>query len=131
MLTRYQVLALYGPPRHPYYYGQLERQNREHRAWHALLGPVTLGELAAAAEAMRTSLNALWPRPTLNGWTAEQAWRARKPLDVDRQELISDVERCASGLITSGDDPLNARRIAIESALKERGLLTINQGGWC
>lgn len=32
LLIRYQVLALHGPPRHPYYYGQLERQNREHRA---------------------------------------------------------------------------------------------------
>ena len=131
VLTRYQVLALHGPPRHPYYYGQLERQNREHRAWYALLGAVSLHELADAAQAMRTSLNALWPRPTLDGWTAEQAWRARKHVDVDRRELIADAEHCASGLITAGLEPLHARRIAIESALKQRGLLTVNQGGWC
>lgn len=131
VLTRYQVLALHGPPRHPYYYGQLERQNREHRAWCALLGLVPLRELADAAEAMRTSLNTLWPRPTLDGWTAEHAWRARRHVSVDRRELITDVDRCASALITTGLEPLHARRIAIESALKERGLLTVNQGGWC
>jgi transposase InsO family protein len=130
-LTRYQVLALHGPPRHPYYYGQLERQNREHRAWYALLGLVPLPELADAAEAMRTSLNTLWPRPTLDGCTADHVWRTRKHLDVDREELIADVEHRASGLITSGLEALHARRIAIEFALKQRGLLTINQGGWC
>jgi len=131
VLTRYQVLALHGPPRHPYYYGQLERQNREHRAWYTLLGAVPLHDLADAAQAMRTSLNALWPRPTLDGWTAEQAWCARKHVDVDRRELITDVEHCASRLIAAGLEALHARRIAIESALKERGLLTVNQGGWC
>ena len=131
MLTRYQVLALHGPPRHPYYYGQLERQNREHRDWYALLGDVPLHELANAGETMRASLNTLWPRPTLDGWTAEQAWRARKSLDVNRRELITDVERCTSALVTSGLEPLHARRIAIESALKERELLTVTQGGWC
>jgi hypothetical protein len=131
VLTRYQVLALHGPPRHPYYYGQLERQNREHRGWYALLGRVTLAELANAGERMRTALNTLWPRPTLDGWTAEQAWRVRKPLDVDRRALREEVSHCANGLVTSGLEPLHARRIAIESALTQRGLLTINQGGWC
>ena len=131
VLTRYQVLALHGPPRHPYYYGQLERQNREHRSWHALLGLVSPNELAVAGEKMRTSLNALWPRPTLDGWTAEQAWRARKPVDVDRRELIAEVDCNASRLLAAGLEPLRARRIAIESALKERELLTVTQGGWC
>ena len=131
LLARYEVLPLYGPPRHPYYYGQLERQNREHRAWHAVLGVVTPAELAAAGEAMRTSLNALWSRPTLDGWTADQAWRARKPLQIDRRELIRDVERCTSGLVTSGIELLRAHRVATERALIERGLLTINQGGSC
>lgn len=28
----YAVLVLHGPPHHPRFYGQLERQNREHRA---------------------------------------------------------------------------------------------------
>lgn len=131
LLMRYQVLALHGPPRHPYYYGQLERQNREHRSWYALLERVPVHELAARAEDMRTALNALWPRPTLNGCTAEQAWRASKPLDIDRRELITEVQRCTSGLTNSGVELLRARRIAIESALTRRGLLTIHQGGQC
>lgn len=131
LLTRYQVLALHGPPRHPYYYGQLERQNREHRGWYDLLGDVSLTELATSAERMRTSLNALWPRSTLDGWTAEQAWAARRPPDVDRRELICDVVRRTSGLVASGVDLLHARRIGIESELQTRGLLSVNQGGWC
>jgi hypothetical protein len=131
MLARYEVLPLHGPPRHPYYYGQLERQNREHREWYAMLGAVTPAELCAAGEAMRTSLNALWSRPTLDGWTAEQAWRARRPIQIDRRELIADVEHCTRGLVTSGVERLRAQRIAIERALIERELLTINQGGSC
>jgi transposase InsO family protein len=131
LLERHQVLALHGPPRHPLYYGQLERQNREHRAWYARLRNVSLRELGAAGEAMRTALNALWPRSTLDGCTAEQAWGARKPLDVDRRELITDVERCTSGLVTRGVELLRARRIAIESALTRLGVLHVKQGGWC
>jgi transposase InsO family protein len=127
MLARYEVLPLHGPPRHPYYYGQLERQNREHREWYAMLGAVTPAELSAAGEAMRTSLNALWSRPTLDGWTAEQAWRVRKPIHINRRELRRDVERCVSGLVSSGVELLRAQRIATERALIERELLTINR----
>lgn len=32
VLRAHQVLLMHGPPRHPRFYGQLERQNREHRA---------------------------------------------------------------------------------------------------
>lgn len=131
LLDSHLVLALHGPPRHPYYYGQLERQNREHRAWYRLLPPVTLCALERAACDMRTSLNALWPRPTLNGCTAEHVWRQRRTVDVDRRELRDEVDRCTSGLMSVGTKPLTARRIAIESALTKRGLLTIHQGGWC
>lgn len=130
LLGDYDVLGLHGPPRYPRYYGQLERQNREHRDWYRLLIADTANELARAAEDMRTALNALWPRPSLNGWTAEQAWRAHTPVDVDRRRLRCDVDRRTSGLITAGFEPLRARRIAIETELQERGLLSINQGGW-
>ena len=131
LLSRYRVLGLHGPPRHPYYYGQLERQNREHRAWYAHLGKVGLDQLDVAAKDMRAALNALWPRPTLSGWTAEQAWYAHRPPDIDRRELRDQVDRCTHGLVSSGLDYLRARRIAIESALTDRGLLTIERGGWC
>lgn len=131
LLAHYQVLALHGPPHYPRYYGQLERQNREHRAWYAKLGPVTRAQLEPAADRMRTALNGLWPRTTLGGWTAEQAWHARKPLDVNRRQLRRDVDRCADQLVNRGWERLRARRIAIESALRERGLLSIKQGDWC
>ena len=79
---------------------------------------------------MRTALNALWARPTLNWWTAEQAWRSRPTLQVDRQTLRRDVDRHAAELVNNQHlEPLTARRRAIEAALIERNLLTINFGG--
>jgi hypothetical protein len=131
LLQAFDVLPLHGPPRYPRYYGQLERQNREHRDWYNLLVADTTHELAAAGEDMRTALNGMWPRPSLNGWTAEQAWRAYKPPSVDRRELRLDVDQRTQELVTRRYDWLYARRIAIETALTERGLLSINHGGWC
>ncbi len=130
LLDRYWVLPLHGPPRHPYYYGQLERQNREHRAWQRTLLAVSHDELGHAAEAMRTALNALWARPTLDWCTAQQAWLKRPTLDVDRKELRAEVERCTTRLTSSGLEYLAAQRVATETALIKRGLLTINSGGW-
>ncbi|MFN0246293.1 MAG: hypothetical protein ACKV2T_05265, partial [Kofleriaceae bacterium] len=131
VLDEYQVIALHGPPRHPYYYGQLERQNREQRAWYAHLGTVSAVELAGAATRMTTALNSRWARPSLDGWTAEQAWNARRPCDVDRRLLRHDVETLAAHLVAAGHDVLRARRHAIEHALQERALLDIKPGGWC
>jgi hypothetical protein len=131
LLAYYQVLPLHGPPRYPRYYGQLERQNREHRDWYKRLPPVSRRELGIAGEAMRTALNTSWPRPTLDGWTAAQAWQRRSRVDVDRRELYTEVTRRVTGLVAAGIEPLRAQREAIETALTDRGLLTINQGGWC
>jgi len=129
-LEEQEVLALHGPPRYPCFYGQLERQNRDHRAWSALLPPSSLRDLEVAGCRMKMTLNTKWPRPSLDGWTPEQAWRARTTLDIDRRELRADVNTRTRGLVTVGVELLRAKRIAIESALKERKLLTINQGGW-
>ena len=130
LLRRYEVLPLHGPPRHPCFYGQLERQNREHRAWQRQLRPVTQAELAAVSHSMKTALNALWARPTLDWCTAEQAWERRPSLDVDRQQLRFDVEWQTAGLVNVGIGLLEARRLSIESALVQRGLLSIQPGGW-
>jgi hypothetical protein len=131
LLARYGVIDLHGPPRHPQYYGQLERQNRDHRAWLTGLDALETQQLPAVAAAMRTALNRLWARPTLGWCTAEQAWEQRPAVDVDRRELRRDVDALAAGLVSNGVELLLARRIAIESALEERGLLTINSGGSC
>lgn len=128
-LRHYNVLVLHGPPHHPQYYGQLERQNREHRAWLAQTGTLTRAALPETAARMRTALNAHWPRPTLDWCTAEQVWRRRPSIHVDRQELRRDVEQRRDQLLREGVDELAAQRRAIESALIERGLLTINFGG--
>ena len=81
---------------------------------------------------MRTALNALWARPTLDWCTAEQVWQSRPSIDVDRAQLRRDVERTVRTLVdTAGLDPIAAQRRATESALIERGLLTINFGGQC
>jgi len=61
----HRVLVLHGPPRRPQYYGQLERQNAEHRAWLDACGPLHDDELAERLAEMKATLNALWPRRTL------------------------------------------------------------------
>lgn len=130
LLDEYEVLMLHGPPQHPQYYGQLERQNREHRAWLRHVGTLTRAELPRAAARMRTALNALWPRPTLDWCTAEHAWRTRSTIRVDRRELRREVVHRSSELVSKrGIEPLAASRQAIESALIGRGLLTIDFGG--
>jgi transposase InsO family protein len=131
LLTQYGVLALHGPPRYPQYYGQLERQNRDHRAWLRCLELSTKHALENAMAALKTALNDIWPRPTLGWCTPAELWERRKTLDVDRRELRFDVQRRALELASKRLDPLCANRIAIESALTERGLLTINRGGYC
>src|SRR5262249_3898734 len=72
-----KVLLLHGPPRHPQYYAQLERQNREHRAWLDALGVLDPDALAVEAERMLETLNAAWPRCTLRWRTASAVWRER------------------------------------------------------
>lgn len=129
LLDRYEVLLLNGPPHHPQYYGQLERQNREHRAWLRQTRTPTRAELPATAARMRTALNAVWRRPTLNWCTAEQAWQTRSTIHVDRRELRRQVQHHSAQLITRCTEPLTAWRRATESALIERGLLTIHLGG--
>jgi len=129
LLSRYDVLPLHGPPRHPYYYGQLERQNREHRAWQQPITPRTHAELGDAAAAMRTALNALWARPTLDWCTAEEAWLQRPTVAIDRAELRTEVSRGTSALARSGLELLAAQRLATEQALIKRGLLRIDSGG--
>jgi hypothetical protein len=55
MLRENGVLVLHGPPRYPQYYGQHERQNREHQRWLVLSAVVDDEEL----EKMMRALNEL------------------------------------------------------------------------
>lgn len=135
VLRHYQVLALSGPPRYPLFYGQLERQNREHRAWLDPLGPIPDASLEDELEQMRAALNGLWRRPTLGWRTAEEAWRGRPAIEVDRCALADEVmERAARierQMAVRGAPADLSQRLAIEAALARRGFLRREVGGWC
>ena len=131
LLAEHGVLLLHGPPRHPQYYGQHERQNREHRAWLALSSVVDDEEL----ERMMRALNEGWLRRSLGWQSASARWRGRRALHVDRAELRADVHRRAARLrerCGSRDGAARmARRLAIEQALEDRGLVRRIARGWC
>jgi transposase InsO family protein len=135
ILEEHQVLMLHGPPRYPRFYGQLERQNREHRAWlAALVDP--LGEpMQTLLDRMIFCLNTLWPRRSLGWKTAAQAWNARPEIHIDRQVFKKEVKYRARHLERHID--LRAKpadlveRLAIEQTLENLGYLHRQNGGWC
>lgn len=135
VLERHGVLLLHGPPRHPGYYGQLERQNREHRAWLDAGGDLAPDALAEACERMRSALNCDWPRRSLGWRTSEEAWRARPVLDEDRVVLREEVQDRAARIRRQAEGraavAAMAERLAIEWALTKRGYLRRIPGGWC
>ena len=121
VLQHHGVLVLHGPPRHPQYYGQLERQNREHRAWLNLCGDIDLQQLEAEAARMTEAWNGSLPRRSLAWSTASQAWAKRGQLVVDREAVRHEVEDRAARLqrqleVRGGPADL-AMRLAIEAML--------------
>jgi hypothetical protein len=124
------VLLLHGPPRYPQFYGQHERQNRDHRAW---LGAADLCD--ELLREMLNQLNRVWRRRSLGWQTPAEVWSARQPLEVDRRALREEVARRAAHLavkLRERTDALDlAERLAIEQALEHRGLMSREAGGWC
>jgi transposase InsO family protein len=135
LLEEYGVLTLHGPPRYPAFYGQLERQNREHRAWIGALDGAWPGPVEPYLAEMLKAVNALWPRPSLHWHTAAEAWNARQPLTIDRNMFREEVHdralRIARTLKVRGQPADLAERIAIERTLEHRGYLRRKPGGWC
>jgi transposase len=135
VLAANDVLVLHGPPRCPRYYGQLERQNREHRAWLATLGLLDPEVLDRESERMLAALNCEWKRPTLRWRTAHDLWSTRQAVNIDRDELREEVQARAARIrrqMNQGGRPADfAERLAIEAALTQRGLLRRTAGGWC
>lgn len=127
ILERFGVFLLHGPPRYPQFYGSLERQNREHRAWLASLGRLDPGELHARFSSMLVSLNTLWRRPSLGWLTAADAWSARPNLDLDRNQLRLEIQHRAALIARHLDARASsvdmASRLAIEQTLTQCGLL--------
>lgn len=128
VLARYGVLALHGPPRMPQYYGQVERQMRDHR-------PFLDTEDRPASEAvdpMMASLNNSWRRRRLGWRTPGECWRLRTDPVVDRVALRTEVEKkCRTLVAEHGLKPDLGWRLAVEQALTSRGLLRIKPGGGC
>jgi Helix-turn-helix domain len=131
LLRAHEVLLLQGPPRYPRYYGQHERQNREHRAWLALAGQVDDDVLAE----MLSALNERWLRPSLGWRTAAEIWDRRRELRINRTQLRREVVSRESALRARLGPKKSALRLAgrlaIEQALEDRGLVRRIQGGWC
>lgn len=135
VLQGHGVLLLQGPPRHPRYYGQLERQNREHRAWLTAGGPISADDLDRLCHEMLLALNAAWIRRGLGWRTSEEAWDARTRVNVDRASLRAEVEDRAARIRRRADGraavAAMAERLAIESALTKLGYLRREPGGGC
>ena len=135
LLAAHGVLRLQGPPRHPGFYGQTERQNREHRGWLDVLGVVDPEALDEACVRMLAALNCAWKRLTLGWRTAHDAWAQRPKIDVNRNELREEVNDQADRI--RRHDPVRcvaadlAERLAIEQVLTKRGFLRREAGGWC
>jgi hypothetical protein len=130
-LEEHQVLILHGPPYWPRYYGQLERQNREHRAWLAAGDNAHLDDFV---ETMIQALNSRWRRCTLGWSTAAEVWDRRSRIDINRSDLqaeVGDRTERLHWLLGNHSEALDlARRLAIEQALQRLGLLWTKKGGW-
>lgn len=133
MLAANHVLLLRGPAHHPGYYGQQERQNRDHRPWLEALGLVAEHELAAALDEMCEVMNTKIPRRALGWQTPAALWTARGVICDNRRELEEEVaarmkrieeaqRRSGVGEVVARD---RAERFAIEGALVRRGYLRI------
>jgi transposase len=131
VLRAHEVLQLHGPARYPQYYGQHERQNREHNDWLAHADQVDDAELA---EMMRV-LNERWLRPSLGWRCAAAIWSRRRSPRMDRRQLRREVmqrtARLRARLGTKKQAVRLAERLAIEEALEDRGLVRRIAGGWC
>lgn len=127
ILAAHGVMILHGPPRYPRFYGQLERQNREHRAWWEAGPHVPHKSVDDVRDAMLSALNGRWPRRSLAWKTAADAWRERPALAIDRTQLQAEVRRMTARLIAGSTTKTMTRslaqRLAIEHALQNRGLL--------
>jgi transposase InsO family protein len=129
LLASRGVLVLHGPPRHPRFYGQLERQNRDHRALLASLGErPSVAKLAAYVPELTRVVNERWPRRALGWRSPAEVWTTRPDLREDRHRLRDEVQKRAARIARVVSDEKVAERIAIEEALIERGLLRLATG---
>lgn len=127
VLEHHGVALLQGPAYYAPYYGQLERQNLEHRGWLAWLDD-TCDDLQTELDRMKSAFNERWLRPTLEWRSAAEIWSTRRPLDDERSSFLDDVRTRAARLRARHVEDRLAMRLAIEQALTQRGYLRITPG---
>lgn len=135
VLDAHAVLVLHGPPHYPCFYGQLERQNREHRAWLAAWPMLRREDVDRCLAELLAGVNGIWKRRTLGWRTATEVWQSRAALSVDRHALREEVQERTAHLVRMLErrsQPADlAERLAIEQTLTSRGYLRQRYGGWC
>ncbi len=132
------VLALHGPPRHPRYYGQHERQNRDLRALAQDLEGLPADVIERELRRRVAACNETWPRRSLGWQTPAELWSRRPRLETDeevRRALIEEVQERAARLrhdaSAAGRGVDQSERFALEVALERRGWLRRRERGWC
>jgi hypothetical protein len=119
VLCAWGVLRLHGPAHLARFYGQLERQNREHRGWLASCPSQSVGELVDNTERMRHALNEDWRRRSLGWMTAAEKWATRVVPCDDRAEFARHCGR-ARDAVTLQPAPWRARRRPPRRATRDR-----------
>jgi hypothetical protein len=130
LLDEHGVIVLQGPPHYPRFYGQLERQNRDHRAWLDRAGVLPASALQSECDRMRAAVNERWRRRALCWRTPAEAWALRPSIsrglrDSFRAEVYDRAARIERHLDHDND---LAMRLAIEQALTQRGYLRLERG---
>jgi len=135
VLEHWGVLPLFGPPRHPGFYGQMERMNLEHRGWLRLGPELTTSNIGYELSEMCRVLNEVMIRPTLHYRSAAELWGERQTPLIDRTQLREEVYDLAVSIYHELHDQKDALwlswRRAIETKMTQMGLLTIRRGQWC
>ena len=130
-----EVIPLIGPPRHPGFYGQMERMNREHRDWLTRGPSLSARNIDHETAEMRRVLNEVMIRPTLQYRTAADEWGDRAAPHVDRTQLREEVLDLAASNYAELHDQKDALwlswRRAIETKMTQIEMLTIRRGQWC
>jgi len=136
ILEQHQILMLHGPARYPCFYGQFERQNREHRAWLAAVADPAGASMQRLLERMIWCLNTLWPRRKLAWRTAAEVWRDRAPISRDTrtrflEEVAERTRKLTCRLNVRGEASDLIERLAIEQTLTQMGYLQLQSAGRC
>jgi transposase-like protein len=127
VLDTHGVALLQGPPYYAQYYGQHERQNREHRNWLTWCER-TSDDMQTELDRMKSALNERWLRRTLGWKSAAELWHTRRSFDDERSSFLDEIHERAARLRGHDIEQRLAMRLAIERALTQRGYLRITPG---